>query len=474
MSKHPRGRAAGKSLVFASAAEIAGAIREKRTTAVAVVEEHLDRIAAVNPKLNALVHVDAEGALAAAEALDAMQKAGNLKGPLHGVPISIKDTIEVAGMPCSGGTLGRKAYVPDADATVVKRLRDAGAIVLGKGNTPEFACAFETDNLAYGRTNNPYDLSRTPGGSTGGDAAMIAAGGSVLAMGTDAGGSIRLPAHYCGLAALKPTMNRTPRTGAFPYPLGLRVPLSTISPIARHVGDLADVLPIISGPDGYDFTVPDAALHSAEDLPTKRLRVAFFVEDGISATSPDIESAVRAAADVLASDGAEVLERRPPGVEETYELWSDLFGDGGGGLVALLKNVGSAEPSPLLRRSLETIFAARLKSATDVYGVLVQWDRFRLRMQAFLRDYDALLSPACTVVAPLHGSTFETEVMKACAYTMLHNLTGWPAVVLRAGTSKGGMPVGIQIASHYWREDVALALARGVETRLGGYVPPVI
>lgn len=474
MSKHPRGQAAGQSLVFASAGEIAAAIRAKRTTAAAVVEEHLDRIASTNPKLNALVHVDAEGARAAAAALDAQQRAGQLKGPLHGVPISVKDTIEVAGMPCSGGTLGRKGYVPDADATVVARLRKAGAIVLGKGNTPEFACAFETDNLAYGRTNNPYDLSRTPGGSTGGDAAMIAAGGSVLAMGTDAGGSIRLPAHYCGLAALKPTMNRTPRTGAFPYPLGLRVPLSTISPIARHVGDLADVLPIVSGPDGYDFTVPDATLRSEKDVSAKGLRVAFFVEDGVSAVPPDIESAVRAAADALAADGAEISERRPPGVEETYGLWSDLFGDGGGGLLALLKNVGSAEPSPLLRRSLETIFAARLKSATDVYGALVLWDRFRLRMQAFLRDYDALLSPACAVVAPLHGSTFEPDVMKACAYTMLHNLTGWPAVVLRGGTSKEGLPIGIQIAAHYWREDVALALARIVEARLGGYEPPAI
>ncbi len=474
MSKHRRDREASGCLVFASASEIAAGIRAKRTTALAVVEQHLARIAAVNPKLNALVHVDAEGALAAARALDAQQAAGTIKGPLHGVPISIKDTIEVAGMPCSGGTLGRKTFVPEADATVVARLRAAGAIMLGKGNTPELACAFETDNLVYGRTNNPYDVARTPGGSTGGDAAMIAAGGSVLAMGTDAGGSIRLPAHYCGLAALKPTMNRTPRTGAFPYPLGLRVPLSTLSPIARHVDDLALVLPIVSGPDGRDFTVPDATLRRPDDVAIKGLRIAFYVGDGLSAVPAEIDAAVRAAAEALTAAGAEVREQTPPGVEETYALWSDLFGDGGAGLLALLKNVGSEKPSPLLLRSIETIFAARLRSATDVYGVLVLWDRFRLRMQAFLRDFDALLSPACAVVAPRHGTTFEADVMQACAYTMLHNLTGWPAAVVRGGTSGKGLPIGVQIASHYGREDIALALAREVEEKLGGFEPPAL
>ncbi len=473
MSKHRRGPDAGGSFVFASAGDIAAAIRAKHTTALAVVEQHLDRIASVNPKLNALVHVDAEGARSAARALDALQTSGTLKGPLHGVPVSIKDTIEVAGMPCSGGTLGRKSFVPEADATVVSRLRDAGAIVLGKGNTPEFACAFETDNLAYGRTNNPYDLARTPGGSTGGDAAMIAAGGSVLAMGTDAGGSIRLPAHYCGLASLKPTMNRTPRTGAFPYPLGLRVPLATLSPIARYVDDLATVLPVVSGPDGRDFTVPDAAVRNPDDVTIKGLRVAYFVSDGAAVPS-DIEAAARSAVAVLKRAGVQVHEQTPPGVDETYALWSDLFGDGGAGLLTLLKNVGSAEPSPLLRRSLETIFAARLKSATDVYGALVLWDRFRLRMQAFLRDFDALLSPACGVVAPRHGTTFEPDAMRACAYTMLHNLTGWPAVVVRGGTSREGLPIGVQVAAHYWREDVALALAREIETGLGGFEPPAI
>jgi amidase len=343
---------------------------------------------------------------------------------------------------------------------------------MGKGNTPEFACAFETDNLAYGRTNNPYDLARTPGGSTGGDAAIIAAGGTVLAMGTDAGGSIRLPAHYCGLASLKPTMNRTPRTGAFPYPMGLRMPLATISPIARYIDDLIAVLPIVSGPDGRDFSVPEAVLRDPHAVSPRGLRIAFFTDDGVSRVTPETARAVRAASDALVAAGAEIVEARPPNIEETFPLWSELFGDGGSGLKALLKNVGSERGSPLLERALETIFAAKSRTAADVYAVAVRWDQYRLRMQSFLQAYDALLSPVCAFPAPLHGTTFEPEKLAGCAYTMVHNLTGWPACVLRAGTSPEGLPIGVQIAAHYWREDVALALGREIETRLGGYAPP--
>jgi amidase len=447
--------------IFASAFGIGTAIRAKRISALEIVDAHLARIESVNGQLNALVQVGAEEARATARMLDEALNRGEVRGSLHGVPISIKDTIETAGLPCSAGTLGRKNFVPKEDATVVARLRAAGAILIGKGNTPEFGCAFETDNLAYGRTNNPFDPTLTPGGSTGGDAAIIAAGGTVLAMGTDAGGSIRLPAHYCGVAGLKPTMNRTPRTGAFPYPMGLRVPLATISIIARYVDDLILTLPIVSGPDGRDFTVPDVGVRDPAAISLRGLRIAFFLDDGVSPVTAETADAVRSAA-----------EARPPGIEETYPLWSDLFGDGGAGLKALLKNVGSSHASPLLERSLATIFAARLKTAAEVYTVAVRWDQFRLRMQEFLRKYDALLSPACAFPAPLHGTTFDSDKLAGCAYTMLQNLTGWPATVFRGGTSREGLPLGLQISAHYWREDVSLAVARELEQRLGGFRPP--
>jgi amidase len=462
----------GPDSIYASAPEIAAAIRAKRVTAVGVVDAHLARIEKVNARLKALVVVGAEAARAAARAVDAAIATRGDAGPLGGVPISIKDTIEVAGLPCSGGTLGRKNFIPAADATVVARLRAAGAIVLGKGNTPEFACAFETDNLVLGRTDNPYDPSRTPGGSTGGDAAIIAAGGTVLAMGTDSGGSIRLPAHYCGLAALKPTMNRAPRTGAFPYPMGLRMPLAAISPIARSVEDLVAVLPVVSGPDGLDFAIADAVLRDPGAVSPRGLRVAFFATDRTTPVTPETEQAVRAATEALAAAGATIVEAALPGFEETYPLWSDLFGDGGGGLKALLKNVGSERGSPLLDRALQTIFAARTSTAADVYGIAVRWDQYRLRMQAFLRGYDALISPACAFPAPPHGTTFDADKLAGCAYTMVHNLTGWPACVLRGGTSPDGLPIGIQVTAPYWREDIALALARIIEARLGGFKPP--
>jgi amidase len=472
MHTKPHDIDSGSDTIFASASEIAAAVRQNKISATAVIEAHLARIASVNPGLNALVTLGAEAALERAQALDRELAYGKVVGPLHGVPISVKDTIEVAGLPCSAGTLGRKAFIPDADATVVARLRAAGAVVLGKGNTPEFACAFETDNLVHGRTNNPYDATRTAGGSSGGDSAIIAAGGTVLAMGTDSGGSARLPAHYCGIAALKPTMNRAPRTGVFPYPMGIRMPLATLSPIARCVDDLILVLPIVSGPDGRDFTVPDAIMRDANAVGPRGLRVAYLTGYDASPTTSEVHSAVRAAATALADAGAELIEVEIPGIEDTYPIWESLFGDGGGGLRALLEKCGSERASPLLQRSFETIFAAKARTADDVYAIAARWDRYRLKMQSFLRNYDALLTPACGFPAPAHGTTFDPENLAGCAYTMLDNLTGWPGCVVRAGTSSEGLPIGVQVTAQYWREDVALALAREVELRTGGFKPP--
>jgi len=235
-----------------SASELAGAIRSKKLSSKAIVEAHLEQIAKVNPKLNAIVQLTADSARKEADEADAALARGEIKGSLHGVPITIKDTLETTGVICTGGTKGRANFVPKADATAVARLRAAGGIILGKTNVPELAGAIETDNLVYGRTNNPYDLARTPGGSSGGEAAIVAACGSPLGLGTDAGGSIRIPAHFCGLAAIKPTSGRVPRTGQFPMPMGARNAVFHISLIARKVEDLALALPIIAGPDFRD------------------------------------------------------------------------------------------------------------------------------------------------------------------------------------------------------------------------------
>ncbi|MGB9629489.1 MAG: amidase, partial [Thermodesulfobacteriota bacterium] len=241
-----------EKLIYASAKTLANAIRHREVSSEEVVKTYLERIEEVNPTLNAVVQITADMALAQARAADKRLHRGEIFGPLHGVPMTIKDSIETAGVICTGGTKGRENFIPKQDAPVVARLRSAGAILLGKTNLPELSLAYETDNLIYGRTNNPYDLSRTPGGSSGGEAAIIAVGGSPFGLGADMAGSIRIPAHFCGIAGIKPTTNLVPRTGHFPPLGGILSSLWQIGPMARFVEDLILVLPIIAGVDWCD------------------------------------------------------------------------------------------------------------------------------------------------------------------------------------------------------------------------------
>ena len=470
-----RSEAGPSSTTTASASELAEAIRSKRLSSREVVEAYLDRIAIINPKLNAIVQLTAEAARRHATEADAALARGEAKGALHGVPVTIKDTLETEGVICTGGTLGRAHFVPKADATAVARLRAAGAIILGKTNVPELAGALETDNLIYGRTNNPYDLTRTPGGSSGGEAAIVAAGGSPLGLGTDAGGSIRVPAHYCGLAALKPTSGRVPRTGQFPRPMGARNFVFHVSLIARKVDDLALALPIISGPDFQDYTITDMPLldHRAVALP--KLRLAFFDHDGTSAPTPEIAAAVRAAADALANLGLAVEERRPPDADRAATIYYDMTrGDGGAGVRAFLKSVGTEQISPLFEQSLSSRSAPAMVNTTEALAAFTRWDAYRNTMLGFMKGYDALLSPVLPYVAPLHGTSFDPVLQRGAGYAQMHNLTGWPAATVRIGTSPEGLPIGVQVAARPWREDVALALVRHLEEKFGGWTAPSI
>lgn len=463
------------SVTASSASELAEAIRTKHLSSRDVVEAYLDRIAVINPKLNAIVQLTTESARRQAAAADAALARGAVVGPLHGVPVTIKDTLETEGVICTGGTLGRAHYVPKADATAVARLRAAGAIILGKTNVPELAGALETDNLIYGRTNNPYDLTRTPGGSSGGEAAIVAAGGSPLGLGTDAGGSIRVPAHYCGLAALKPTSGRVPRTGQFPRPMGARNFVFHVSLIARKVDDLALALPIVSGSDFQDYTITDMPLldHRAVALP--KLRLAFFDHDGTNAPTPEIAAAVRVAADALADVGVAVEERRPPDADRAATIYYDMTrGDGGAGVRAFLKSVGTERISPLFEQSLSSRSAPAMANTTEALAAFTRWDAYRNTMLGFMQRYDALLSPVLPYVAPRHGTSFDPLLQAGTGYAQMHNLTGWPSATVRVGTSPEGLPIGVQVAARPWREDVALALVRHLEERFGGWVAPAI
>ena len=268
-------------LIFSSATQQAKAVREKQISSEELVGACIKRIGEVNPKLNAVVQLLAQDALQQACEADKALAKGEIKGPLHGVPFTLKDAIETEGVICTAGTEGRASYVPKEDAAVVKRLRAAGGILLGKTNCPEFGWAWESDNLVYGRTNNPFDLSLSPGGSSGGESAIIAAGGSAFGLGSDAGGSVRFPAHCTGIASIKPTSGRVPRTGHFPGPGGTLDALWQIGPLARYIEDLNAVLPIIAGIDWRDAAIVPMPLGDATRVDLKPLRVAFHTDNGI-------------------------------------------------------------------------------------------------------------------------------------------------------------------------------------------------
>ncbi len=459
-------------ILRSSALGMARAIRAKKISAVELIQAHLERIRAVNPKLNAIVQLPAERALKEAREADDLLARGKAKGPLHGVPVTFKDAIETAGIISTGGTLGRRSFVPQEDAVVVRRLREAGAVVLGKTNCPELGWAWESDNLIYGRTNNPYNPALSPGGSSGGESAIIACGGSPLGFGSDAGGSVRFPANCCGLVSIKPTSGRVPRTGHFPGPGGTLDSLWQIGPLARKVEDLELALKIVSGVDWHDPAIVPATLGETNSVNLRNLRVAFHTDNGIVAPAPEIAKAVQSAAAALSEAGAEVEEATPPGISETFEIYRGLFcADGGSGLKALLEAAGTKQIHPLLQEALDLQQRHGISMA-DYGALVVRWDAFRSTMLGFIEHYDAILSPVCSFAGMIPGSTYDR--LPCFSYTMTYNLTGWPAAVVRAGTSADGLPVGVQIATRPWHEHVALAIARQLEVALGGWQVPRI
>ena len=458
-------------LLFSSAASIAQAIRGREVSAAETVEAHLRRIDEVNPKLNAVVQLASERAMDEARAADAALARGESLGPLHGVPITIKDSHDTEGIVSTGGTMGRKDFVPEADATAVARMRAAGAIVLGKTNTPELTLSFETDNLVYGQTNNPYDVGRTPGGSSGGAGAIIAAGGSAMDLGTDTGGSIRVPSAFCGLAGLKPTSGRVPRTGHIvPWGLGGMDSLTTIGPMARFVEDLWLAFPIIAGPDGIDPFIHPVPLGDPASVNIAGLRVAFYTDNGTVPPTAEVEASVRSAAAAIADSGAEVVEDLPAAITENIDanITSILTADGGAGVRRLVDKAGTEQVHPRLNRFMQ----AEPISTAEYTALLEHMDAFRSQMLSFMENYDAILSPVRPWPALPHGESLTSEASPANFYTSVFNTTGWPGSVVRVGTSSEGLPISVQVMCRPWREDVAVALATVLENALGGYVRP--
>lgn len=443
-------------------------IRDGALSSEELVRLHLDRIADVNPKINAAVEVLTDTAVGAARAADARYQAGAPLSPLDGVPFSVKDSIAVKDCVVTAGTLGYQNSAPCAeDATLVHRLRNAGAIPLARTNLPDLLFSFESDNLLHGRTNNPYDLARTPGGSSGGESALISACGSPFGLGSDALGSVRTPAHCCGIASLKPTTHRLSRTGHIPPQGGWVEAVWQIGPMARRVDDLIAMMPLLLGPDLADYTLVDMPCGNPDEVTVGALRIAYFTDNGFAPPDRATREAIERAARLLRA-----VEHRPPGVEDAYGIEMQLLApDGGDSLREFLQSIGSTRTHPLLESWLQKHEPFR----TDLAGLArcwAAWDRFRAGMHAFLTNWDVLLSPVAAQPAWPHGTSADMAVFRGFSYTMAHNLTGWPAAVVRCGTSPDGLPIGIQIAAAPWREDIVLAVARRIEQELGGWQAP--
>ena len=457
--------------IYWSACRIAAEIRAGNLSSREIVDACLERIEQVNPKINAVVRLVTERARKEADALDRLAASGQFRGPLHGVPITIKDSLDSEGIVSTGGTMGRKDFIPQQDAPVVARLRDAGAVLLGKTNTPELTLSGETSNLIYGRTLNPYDLERSPGGSSGGSAAIVACGGAALELGSDTGGSIREPAHLCGITGIKPTSGRTPRSGHIvPYGGGVMDSLTQIGPMARYVEDLVLALPIICGPDGRDPAVVPVAIGDPAEVDLSKLRIAWYADNGILAAADDIQRVVAETARQLQAQRFNIEQKLLPGMRELVDLSTGLRESANAGLIMrLLQRYGTQQPGPDLAGYLT---ADGIASANSLDPALMEAiDEARSRALGFFADYDAILCPPAHALARPHGAS-HGDSFDDWSYITIHNLLGWPGLSVRAGTSADGLPVGVQVVAAPWREDIALALALKIETLMGGYQKP--
>jgi amidase len=467
-------------LTLLSAVSMAEQIRQKKLSPVELVEAHLTRIQELNPKLNAFVHVDAAGARRQARVAEAAVRNGETLGVLHGVPVSIKSSIEVAGLPWEAGTKLRAGIVGQRDAPLVARLRQAGAIILGVTNAPELLMAWETDNLLYGRTSNPWDLTRTPGGSSGGEAAAIAAGMSAGGVGSDGGGSIRVPAHFSGICGLKPTPGRIPATGHFPSSVGPFALLGVVGPLARNMDDLKVLFEVMQGPDDGDPSAAPVPLHWPAEDDLKRIRIGYFEDDGRTPVTPETRAAVRTAAEALKRAGFQVEPFRPEGLELARQLWWKLFGIAGGMVLGPMIKGREDDLSPMLREFSRGVAAKPSHTGESLLETWIQRDEVRMKIFAQMRDYPVLLCPVAAIPAFRHGERswqVEEKIVKyldAWSYTEWFNLLGTPAVAVPAGKSPEGLPIAVQLVASPWQEEIVIAIAAALEDRCGCFPHPNI
>jgi Asp-tRNA(Asn)/Glu-tRNA(Gln) amidotransferase A subunit family amidase len=463
-----------------SALAMADVVRRREASPVDLVEAHLKQIEKLNPKLNAFVHVDTERVLRDARAAEWAVKQGAGQGPLNGVPISIKSSIDVAGLRCEAGSKLRAGYIPREDAPLVTRLRAAGAIVLGVTNTPELLMAWETDNLLYGRTNNPWDLARTPGGSSGGEAAAIASCCSAGGVGSDGGGSIRVPAHFSGICGLKPTPGRIPATGHFPNSVGPFALLGVVGPMARTVADLQALFEIMQGPDDGDPGAAPVPLKKLRRDDLRKVRIGYFEDDGRTPVTAATRAAVRSAALALERAGFKVAPSRPDGLELARQLWWKIFGVAGSMLLSPMTSGQSKKLSPILKEFSGWAAKEPPHTAESLLNTWIQRDVVRIQVLAQMKESPILLCPVAAVPAFRHGERSwkidgkTVNYLDAWSYSEWFNLLGMPAAVVPVAPSPEGLPVGVQIVGHPWQEELVLGVAAALEQECGGWREPPI
>ncbi|XUW91126.1 amidase [Burkholderia sp. M6-3] len=454
-------------IFFQDATRLAELIRKREISPVEVMQAHLDRIEAIDPKVNAIVTV-ADDAMKAAQAAEAAVLSGQTRGPLHGVPFTAKDSIDTAGVPTQRGSPIFQGRVPDADAVSVARLKKAGGILLAKTNLPEFSYWIESDNLLSGRSNNPWDLDRTPGGSSGGESAAIAAGMSPLGLGTDLAISVRGPAAQTGIVSLKATHGRVPMTGIWP-----RAPRRFwhVGPMARSIRDLALAFSQLAGPDGQDAfassTVQfDAGVVRSHDRP---LRVGWMAGPGFGPVDAEVAATVQSAAEALRSVGCLVEPVSIPALERDFAL--DVFNR----LHVMEMKPAFAEATAgrgqdELYKMARTMLALPDTSMKDYIDAEQAAERLRDGYAEYFTKYDALITQVLPIPAHKHGVdtfTINGETVDARylqGATVPLNVTGLPGISMRFGTSKEALPINVQIVGSWQAESTILHIASLLES----------
>jgi Asp-tRNA(Asn)/Glu-tRNA(Gln) amidotransferase A subunit family amidase len=464
-------------LFYDSIAKTLELLHSKQISPVELVTPHLERIHRLQPKLNAFVHLDAESAIARARSTESSILQGEPLKPLTGIPLTIKSCLEVAGWPCPAGSLLRKDYVPTNDAPLVARLESAGAILLGNTNTPEFLMAYETDNLLTGKTSNPWNLAYSSGGSSGGEAAAIASGCSMGGVGSDGGGSIRTPAHFCGICGLKPTPGRIPSTGHFPPGDGAFSWLGAVGPMTRTVADVRALFAIMAGPDPGDSLSAPVPIRQISKLELPALRIGILENSELGRATPETLSTVRRAAQHLCDLDYRVEPVSLKGLDRALELWWFFFGPVIADLIRKSTQGQQDDLSPMLKGYLDICAAEPPITLDSFQKACSERDTLRADLLRQLHDFHILLSPVSTAPAFRHGAGNYRpgdpynyrDTMRFCQWL---NLAGFPGLSLPFGRSSEGLPINVQLIGRPYEEELLLAVAESLEKARGPWVHP--